>query len=107
MKNKVPKPNPAITAALRSPEMRSLVAGRAEAAKAIYQEIVSKRTGRLARSARIETFIGGAKNDRWIGRLIVEAPYSASHEFGTGDGGEHVRAGFHDLNVVLNRLGSL
>jgi hypothetical protein len=82
--------------------MRTLVAGRAEVAKAIYQGIVAKRTGRLARSARVETFVGGKKNDRWIGRLIVDAPYTASHEYGTEDG-----AGAHDLNIVLNQLGGL
>lgn len=103
MKNDIPAPNPAVTALLRSEQMRSLVAQRAESAKAIYQQIVAKRTGRLARSARVETFIGSRKNDRWIGRLIVDAPYTASHEYGT----EHHATGAHDLNVVLNQLGSL
>lgn len=86
--------------------MRALIAGRAEVAKAIYQGIVAKRTGRLARSAHVETFIGGKRKDRWIGQLIVDAPYAASHEFGT-DGGEHPATGAHDLNVVLNQLGGL
>ncbi|WP_305780010.1 hypothetical protein [Nocardia nova] len=107
MKNNIPAPhNPAITALLKSPQMRSLVAERAEAARAIYQQIVAKRTGRLASSARVDTFIGGRHNDRWIGRLTVEAPYAASHEYGT-KGGVQTHSGAHDLNAVLNQLGTL
>lgn len=106
MKNNIPGyPNPALTAIAVSSEMRSLIDGRGQVAKAIYQQIVAKRTGRLARSARVDTFIGGRKNDRWVSRLTVggeEAGYAASHEFGT-----ERRSGFHDLNVVLNQLGSL
>ncbi|WP_280393044.1 hypothetical protein [Nocardia wallacei] len=107
MKNNIPVPNPAITKILVSPEMRSLMFERAEIAQALYREIVAKRTGRLARSARVETFIGGKKNDRWQSRLIVEESYAASHEFGTDDGNEGIVAGAHDLNVVLNTLGQL
>ncbi|NEW33840.1 hypothetical protein GV791_14880 [Nocardia cyriacigeorgica] len=98
--------NPAIAALLKSPEMRSLMLERAEIAQALYREIVAKRTGRLARSARVETFIGGRRNDRWCARLIVDASYAASHEYGTDDG-SGVRAGAHDLNQVLNQLGQL
>lgn len=107
MKHNIPAPNPAVGAILVSPEMRSLMFERGEMAQALYREIVAKRTGRLARSARVETFIGGKKNDRWQTRLIVDAPYAASHEFGTDDGDEGITAGVHDLNVVLNALGQL
>lgn len=103
-------PNPAVVGLLRGSEMRALMFERAEMAKAIYQDIVSKRTGRLARSAHSETFIGGAANDRWCGRLTVgdaSAYYGVSHEFGTDDGDNGIHAGFHDLNVVLNSLGAL
>ncbi|MBF6328734.1 hypothetical protein [Nocardia transvalensis] len=99
--------NPAVTALLVSPRMRSLMAERGELAQALYREIVAKRTGRLARSARVETFIGGRRNDRWYSRLIVGERYAASHEFGTDDGDEGIRAGAHDLNVVLNSMGGL
>lgn len=96
----IPYPNPALAAILRSQQVRRMVQAKAEEGQAIYQGIVAKRTGRLARSARIETFIGGAKSDRWCARLIVDAPYAASHEFGTEKG-----PAAHDLNQVLNRLG--
>lgn len=113
MRHNIPAPpvrdNPAVTALLKSSEMRALMFERGEIAQAIYQEIVAKRTGRLARSARVETFLGGDRrpNDRWCARLIVTATYAASHEYGTDDGDEDIRAGAHDLNVVLNQLGQL
>lgn len=70
---------------LKGPEMRSLVRGGAEQVEAIYRATVAKRSGQLARETRIETFIGGSKNDRWCARLIAHAPHAASHEFGTSD----------------------
>jgi hypothetical protein len=102
--------NPAIAAILLSPQMRALMSERAEMAQAIYRDIVAKRTGRLARSARIETFIGGRNNDRWKSRLIVggsTAPHGLPHEFGSDDGDVQVRAAANDLNQVLNMLGTL
>jgi|SRR5690606_21856033 len=101
--------NRAVKQILVSPEMRALMFERGEIAQAIYRDIVSKRTGRLARSARVETFKGGdlRPGDRWCARLIVDAPYAASHEYGTDDGDMTVQAGFHDLNTVLNELGQL
>jgi hypothetical protein len=99
---------------LKSQKMRSLVRERAEIAQAVYQGIVAKRTGRTARGARVETFIGGRRMDRWYGRLIVESPAVLPHEFGRGihpgstDAG---RAGKQqaadDLNTVLNTLGAI
>lgn len=89
---------------LLGPQMRSLMQEKAEIAQALYREIVTKRSGRLAASARVETFVGGRRNDRWCGRLIVDAaqaPYAASHEYGTEHG-----AAARDLNLVLTMLGS-
>lgn len=99
--------NPAIRALLLSPGVRSLVQKRAEIARDLYRAIVAKRTGRLARSARVETFLGGQHQDRWCARVIVEAPYAASHEYGVDDGDTHILAAAHDLNIVLNQLGQL
>ena len=84
------------------PEMRSLMRGYAEEIEAIYRTIVAKRTGRLARETRIETFIGGRRNDRWVARLIAYAPYAASHEFGTSD-----QPGYHELLKALHMRGRL
>lgn len=105
MRNNIPSPNPAIRAILLSSQIQTLMRERGEAAQAIYRSIVAKRTGRLAGSARVEVQIGGRRNDRWTARLIVDAPYAASHEYGT-TGGSQLSAA-HDLNRVLNQLGHL
>ena len=102
--------NPAIAGLLLSAEMRALMFERAEIAQAMYRDIVAKRTGSLAHSARVETFVGGRNKDRWCSRLIVggsEASHGPAHEFGYDDGDTGVRAGHNDLNRVLNMLGQL
>ncbi|WP_052313663.1 hypothetical protein [Nocardia thailandica] len=110
MKNHIPAPNnPAVVGLLKSREMRAVMFERGEIAQAIYREIVSKRTARLARSARVSTFIGGERNDRWCAELTIgeSVHYGLPHEFGYDDGDAHVEAGFFDLNATLNMLGSL
>lgn len=110
MENNIPAyPNHGVLGLMKSPQMRSLMFERGEMAQAIYREVVSKRTGRLARSARVETFIGGKNNDRWCSRLIVGegTQYGLPHEFGYDDGDEGVGAAYADLNQVLNMLGTL
>lgn len=113
MRHDIPAPpgrsNPAVKALLVSPEVRSVMFEAAEIAQALYRDIVAKRTGRLARSARVETFIGGEANDRWCSRLVVgeSLDYGAAHEFGTDDGDMDIRAGAYDLNQVLNMMGQL
>lgn len=101
----IPVPNPALSAILKSDEVRSLVREKAEIAQAIYRGLVAKRSGRLARSARVQTF---EDDGRWKGRLIVDAPYAASHEYGTGrTGGRPIQRAAHDLNRVLNAMAQL
>ncbi|RBO87027.1 hypothetical protein [Nocardia puris] len=114
MQHDIPVPNPAVTALLMSREMRALMWERGEIAQALYREIVSKRTARLARSARPETFVGGDRNDRWCVRLLVGGPgayYGLPHEFGYEieheDETVTVVEGAHDLNLVLNAMGTL
>ena len=65
----------------------------------------------VADSARVETYLGGKRRDRWVGELIVGEPevvYGASHEFGTGDHAESRTHAVHpaadDLNHVLDVL---
>lgn len=106
----LPRPNPALTAVLKSTRMRAIVEERANTAAMLYQSQVHKRTGRLAASAHASTEIGGVKNDRWIGVLDVgsgASPYAASHEFGHDINGAltgYANAA-HDLNRVLNLIG--
>ncbi|WP_036560593.1 hypothetical protein [Nocardia brasiliensis] len=107
--------NPAIEGLLLSPQMRALMYERAEIAQAIFRDIVSKRTSRLARSARIETYRGGRLKDRWKSRLVIggaEAPHALGHNYGyqrRNKAGQvtAVIAGHDDLNQVLDMLGTL
>jgi hypothetical protein len=87
---------------LKGPEARDLVRAKANRAEELYQAIVTRRTGQLAESTRVELSVGGARNDRWVADLVVGAPYAASHEFGT----QH-QSDADDLNVVLSMLGSV
>jgi hypothetical protein len=110
---RIPVPNPAIADIALSTQMRRLMQERAEMAQAIYLDQVAKRTGRLAKAARVETFIGGANKDRWCGRLIIDdIGYVLPHEFGVGEhpgstGEGAVQEAANDLNQVLNQLGAL
>ncbi|MEU3011058.1 hypothetical protein [Nocardia asteroides] len=109
MEHNIPShPNPAITALLLGSEMRSLMREKGELAEALWRELVAIRTGRLARSSRIETHIGGRSNDRWAATLIVGtgAPYGVAHEFGHDNDGRPV-VGAHELNAALTMLGGL
>ncbi|MEV4155413.1 hypothetical protein AB0J48_20520 [Nocardia salmonicida] len=102
-------PNPAITALLLAPEMRSLMREKGELAEALWRELVAIRTGRLARSSRLETHIGGRGNDRWTATLTVGgdgADYGIPHEFGHDSDGRPV-VGAHELNAALAMLGGM
>ncbi|WP_064075911.1 hypothetical protein [Prescottella equi] len=102
------RPNHAgVGALLRGPDMRRLVQHKAELAQALYRARVARRTGRLARETRVFTFIGGPKNDRWIGRMVAYAPYAALHEFDRVDDNGRVIPGARDLAAVLARMDSL
>lgn len=119
---RVPVPNPFITQFLAGPTCRALVFEAAELYQALYREIVAKRTGELAKSAHVST---GVEDGRWVGFMEVgssTAYYAASHEFGTTGGGlsepsraanttrevfNEVHQGAHDLNKILNMMGTL
>ena len=123
----LPFPNPGLAAVLRSERMKAIVLERAELAQALYEAQVAKRTGTLAGTAHALTEIGGVEHDRWVGVVTVGEGifYGASHEFGhvqrsrrsetTGrftkgklpKGQQHFVAGAHDLNAVLEELGTL
>ena len=97
---------------LLGPECNRLVFAKASQAQLVYQALVRKRTGALARSAKVSVVRGGPKADRWVGRLTVTAPYAASHEFGHdgarefGRDGKSVRRdGFNELRQTLKHLG--
>lgn len=76
MRNHIPAPDPALAAILLGSPMRRLVQGKAEEKREVYRGLAHKRTGRTAREARVETFIGGRNKDRQCARLIVGQPTS-------------------------------
>lgn len=92
-----------LTQWLIGPECKRLVFAKASEASLIYQALVAKRTGRLARSVKVTTVIGGAKGDRWVGRVTVDTPYAAAHEFGHEQRGVE-RDGFNELRDTLRHL---
>lgn len=108
----IPEPNPALAEVLLGETMRRIMEERAGMAALLTQAQVAKRTGTLARSAHSSVEVGGVRNDRWVGVMVLGdasrtgsqggAFYAASHEFGT-----HVQSGSHDLNVVLEQLESM
>lgn len=110
----IPEPNPALTELLVSNRMREMVFERAALAQALYQSEVAKESTALARTAHAFSEIGGVRQDRWIGTMLVGEglEYGASHEFGyMTRGGKRAKRRFvpgaHDLNLVLSQLGSL
>jgi hypothetical protein len=70
---------------LVSPALGALLLGQATQVATIYQGIVAKRTGRLAASANAYVTVGGHKNDRLIGKVVVGGglEYGLLHEFGS------------------------
>jgi hypothetical protein len=107
------EPNPAIAAFLMSSRCRAIVSERAQMAQMLYQARVARRSSLLAKAARAHTEIGGVRSDRWIGVLSVHdaIEYEAAHEFGyTSRKGSRAKRRFvpgaHDLNAVLEELGS-
>jgi hypothetical protein len=127
MEVNIPEPNAALTAVLVSAEMRSAVEQIGHMAQMLFQAEVAKRSGRLAASARVQTEIGGVRNDRWVSHLIVggtgaqgTVDYAAAQQFGHWQDEGHLigRAqapgeshtfveGAHDLNRVLEQLAGL
>ena len=98
----VPTPNPFIAQWLVGQECRRLVESTTHVAEMLFQAEVAKRSGDLARSTRVEMFLGGRKADRWVGSLTVgtNLDYGASHEYGT-----QYQSGADDLTAVLDQLG--
>jgi hypothetical protein len=106
-----PLPNPAITHAL-TVGVRPAVEAVTHLGVMLAQAEVAKRTGRLAATARGEVGIGGVRNDRVVGHVILggqgargTVDYAASEQFGhRQDGSERFVEGARDLNRVLEQL---
>lgn len=118
----LPNPNEALTEVLISPEIYAALDAVGRIAHDLYVAEVAKRSGRLAGSAILQTEIGGVHKDRYVSHLTVGVglAYGAAHQFGhwqdesnlIGSGmaaGESqvFIEGSHELNRVLEQLGSL
>lgn len=113
----------AVGAFMKSQRCREIVYERADMAMMLFQAEVAKRSTHLARTAHASTEIGGKRHDRWIGVMSVASSsvfYEAAHQFGYTSRGEgpgggkegprepgHFIPGYHDLNLVLEQLGSV
>lgn len=76
--------NPAQAEILRSPQMQAVVADYTSKVLAAYIGRIAPRSksGRMLDSVNAEVFIGGFKNDRWVGEVRVEVEYAMADEFG-------------------------
>ncbi len=91
---------------LVSPEMKRLVESRANTAALLYQALVAKQAGELARDMQVRSRIGGPNRDRWVGSVHVgeHVVQDLPHEFGYDQpGGRHID-GAEDLDQVLRML---
>ena len=88
---------------LLSSDMRRLVESRANTAAMLYQALVAKRTGQLARDVKVSTYIGG---DRWRARVTVgeNIVHDLPHEFGHDRQNGPRVDGAEDLKKVLRML---
>lgn len=89
---RVPAPNRGLAKILVDQPMRRAVSAKCEEGLAIYRGLAHKQSGRTARDARVETMIGGRRQDRWVGRLIVNQPTS-------------LKRATEDLRETLRRMG--
>lgn len=90
---------------LVGPECERILREVCTKAEELYSAEVAKRTAELAHSPHITVDIEG---DRFVGMMTIgdaEAPYAASHEFGTGRRDpRHALPAAHDLRAVLDQL---
>lgn len=115
---------PGIGQVLLSQQYRRLMERGGNTAALLYQALVAKRTGELARDVQVRTHIGGLNNDRWVATVVVgeNVIEDLPHEFGwtpynkRDDKGRYASrdnddvrgepvAGAHDLDQVLKMLG--
>lgn len=107
-----PDPNPALAQILVSPQMGAIMTDATTQVLQIYVTSLEGRRhdgdrhpGAMAAAARAEIRIGGYKNDRLIGEVVVPVDYAASDEFGRKQPsqGQHgsVYQGSHALTTAL------
>lgn len=92
---------------LTGPEVAAMMTDVGHLAEALYQANAPRRSGRLAMSTAVDVEVTrpyGRGEPRWTATLSVEAPYTASVEFGHNlPGGGRVEAQ-RNLQKVLQSL---
>ena len=88
---------------LQGPECKQLVRSKTNEALMVWQALVAKRTGALARTGKARVAMSSG---RWAGTVEVGegVSYGASHEFGHDQRGVR-RDGFDELRETLKYLG--
>ena len=89
---------------LINPRLGAFLQTQAELVATLYRAKVAKRTGQLAASANPYVTVGGHKNDRLIGKVVVGGgvEYAALHEFGSKSNPN--RRAAKDLAEVMQTL---
>lgn len=105
-------PNPAFTQILIGNLVRDIVYEYTARVTANYltrlqgrKHLDDDHIGELEGSVRLEVYIGGYKDDRWVGEIVVDCEYAMADEMGrhTPAPGQHgsVYEGSHDLSGAL------
>lgn len=83
------EPNPALTEALAGDRLLGIVSDYTGRVWDSYMTKLASRRhasdehpGQMASLTRAEVFIGGYKDDRWIGQITVGVEYAMADEFG-------------------------
>ena len=82
-----PEPNPALTEILIGSRLQFIVAEWTAKVMASYVARIAPRSksGEMLGSVDANVFIGGYKNDRWVGEITVGVEYAMADEFGRSD----------------------
>ncbi|OQW34507.1 MAG: hypothetical protein A4E20_10835 [Nitrospira sp. SG-bin2] len=109
-----PYPNPALTEILKSERLGAVVADYTQKVAAVYIQNIADRPrrgdrhpGLMASNVKAAIMIGGFKNDRVIGEVLVDVEYATSDEYGRHSptpGQVTTYEGSHDLRGALHAV---
>lgn len=100
------EPNPALSAVLVGDRLLAIVTDHTSRVAINYIQRLGDRPhigddhiGQMASTVSTEVFIGGYKNDRHVGQVMVGSVYAAADEFGRDAYAQY--DGHHDLSGAL------
>lgn len=104
-----PYPNPALTEILLGERLGAVVGEYTAKVVSVFTSsmagrprIGDKHPGLMIENTTASVHIGGNKNDRVIGEILVDVPYAAADEFGRHAYNPY--AGHHDLRNALHSV---